>query len=474
LPAAAGGIRTFRLLLRGPDDLTVLGAAAPWEMVQPGRILVVSGGLGALALSWIYTLRRRVTKRTAALETSNQQLKTEIAERHEAQAHLARFKAVAEATSDLVAMAAVDGAMLFLNQAGRRMIGLGPEADVTRLRVSDFYPAEVNRRFAEEGFPAALREGAWNAEVSVLHRDGHEIPVSMVGLILRSPAGQPEFMACVVRDISERKRAEAELLQGLTREKELHELKSRFVSMVSHEFRTPLGIIMASAEILDAYLDRLPPEERRSNLRDITDASRQMSGMMEEVLLLGRVEAGKMTCRPAPLDLAVFCQRLADEVTSATNGRCPIRLALASGLAEARADESLLRHVFTNLLHNAVKYSKDGSPVDWELAAHDSMALFTVRDRGIGIPEPDARQVFQAFHRGRNVGDTPGTGLGMVIVKRCVELHGGRIAFESREGEGTTFLVALPLFGPLPSPNGEHTTQFLRAAVGGRNVHLIP
>ena len=110
----------------------------------------------------------------------------------------------------------------------------------------------------------------------------------------------------------------------------------------------------------------------------------------------------------------------------------------------------------------------------FRLEARGHLALFTVRDRGIGIPEADARLLFQAFHRGRNVGDAPGTGLGMTIVKRCVELHGGRIAFESKEGLGTTFIAALPLFAPSPDGNAEGTTQILRAAASGKNLTIIP
>jgi len=279
--------------------------------------------------------------------------------------------------------------------------------------------------------------------------------------------------ARLMEEVVARERAESEVQRALAQEKELGELKSRFVAMVSHEFRTPLGIIMSSAEILDAYLERLSSDERKSNIRDITDATRHMSHMMEEVLLLGRVEAGKMTCRPGPLDLAVFGRRLVDEVTSATNGRCPIQFTAASGLREAQADESLLRHIFTNLLSNASKYSPPGSLVEFRVAAHDHLAAFTVRDCGIGIPEADARLLFQAFHRGRNVGDTPGTGLGMTVVKRCVELHGGKVAFDTKEGSGTTFVVALPLFGS-GDGNGEGTTQFLRAALGGQKLTVMP
>ncbi len=247
-------------------------------------------------------------------------------------------------------------------------------------------------------------------------------------------------------EVAARQRAEAEVQRALAQERELGELRSRFVAMVSHEFRTPLGIIMSSAEILDAYLDRLPPEERRANLRDITRSSRHMAGLMEEVLLLGRVEAGKLTCQTAPLDLGVLCAKLVDEVTSATSARCRLELKLSPLPGDAQADENLLRHILTNLLGNAVKYSPLGATVELVVEARGHLALLAVKDRGIGIPEADQRELFQAFHRGRNVGATPGTGLGLVIVNHCVRLHGGRISFESCEGKGTTFTVELPLF----------------------------
>lgn len=145
----------------------------------------------------------------------------------------------------------------------------------------------------------------------------------------------------------------AGLRVALDAERQLSQLKSRFVSMVSHEFRTPLGIILSSAEILDAYLDRPPPHERRSNLADITQASRHMAAMREEVPLLSQVEAGRTGFRPAPLPLESFCLRLVDEVASATSGRCPIRCRMAPDLPHAHADGPFLRHILINLLTNA-------------------------------------------------------------------------------------------------------------------------
>ncbi len=241
------------------------------------------------------------------------------------------------------------------------------------------------------------------------------------------------------------KQAEQELLKALAQEKQLNELKSSFVSMVSHEFRTPLGIIGSSAQILERYFERLEAVERIDHLHSISKSVRRMSGLMEEVLVLSKVEAGQMAFKPEMIDLSNVCRRLTDEVLSATHRQCPIALDCPA-LPPALADEGLLRHILTNLLSNAVKYSPPGTPVQFRIFARNGDAVFTVRDEGLGIPAPDQERLFQAFHRGQNASRVPGTGLGLSIVKRCVELHGGDIAFESQEGKGTTFSVTLPVF----------------------------
>lgn len=260
-------------------------------------------------------------------------------------------------------------------------------------------------------------------------------------------SGKPHLLT-VGLDITQRKQAEAEMLKTLMREKELGLLRSKFVSMVSHEFRTPLGIIQSSAEILDDYLDRLEPAERKDHLQSIQKNTRRMAALMEEVLLIGSLDSGKMDFKPCPIDLARFAGRLVDEVLSATDRRCPILLAVNEIPGPAHADERLLRHVFTNLLTNAVKYSEAGQPVEFEITGDGSDAVCVVRDRGIGIPDADREWLFSAFHRGQNVGERPGTGLGLVIVKRCADAHSGRIQVDTALGEGTTVTVRLPVFGP--------------------------
>jgi signal transduction histidine kinase len=252
-------------------------------------------------------------------------------------------------------------------------------------------------------------------------------------------------------DITQRKRAEEELLKTLEREKELSQLKSNFVSMVSHEFRTPLGIIQSSAELLREFHPRMQPGERDEQLDSIARNTRRMARMMEDILVLSRLEAGKLEFQPAPLDFKAYCARVVDEVSSATSDRCVIDLSLKSIPAEAIADERLLGHILPNLLSNAVKYSELGGTVSLTVEREGNDAVCIVSDKGIGISEEDQQQLFKAFHRGGNVGTRPGTGLGLLLVKSCAELHGGKVRVKSRIGRGTTVTVTLPIFGTSPS-----------------------
>lgn len=242
-----------------------------------------------------------------------------------------------------------------------------------------------------------------------------------------------------------------ELREALERERKLGLVKSDFVSLVSHEFRTPLGVIMSAAEVLMRYFDRLEPEKRRRHLEMIRDSTGNLAAMIEEVLLLGRMDDGKLSCATEPMDLDAFCRVIADELNSATKAVTPIRFEALGDLTGASADKSLLRHILSNLLSNACKYSFPAEPVRFEVSREQREARFVIEDHGIGILEEDRERLFTTFTRGSNVGMLPGTGLGLVIVNRCVEMHGGRFEIESHPGVGTTATVWLPLFDPQAS-----------------------
>jgi PAS domain S-box-containing protein len=292
------------------------------------------------------------------------------------------------------------------------------------------------------------RESRW------LNRHGERFTVLLSAETIK--LNDAPHMLLMAMDITQRKRAEEKLLKTLEREKELSQLKSNFVSMVSHEFRTPLGIIQSSAELIREFHARMLPDERDEQLESISRNTRRMAGMMEEVLVLSRLDAGKLDFQPAALDLNLFCRRVVDEVRSATNRRCVIELSLNQLLQETQADERLLGHIFTNLLSNAVKYSEPGATVHFTVEQDGRDAVCIVRDSGIGISEEDQQQLFKAFHRGSNVGARPGTGLGLLLVKRCADLHGGTVQVKSQVGEGTTVTLRFPAFNTSHEKNIGH------------------
>jgi len=358
-----------------------------------------------------------------------------------------KFRALFEGTSQAVILHDENG-ILDANPSGLHLLGY------TRLEdVIGKHPAELSapiqpggeraEALARKHIANALANGSARFEWMVLRRDGAEMPIEV--LLTPIQLGGRQLIQAVCNDITVRKQAEAELLRTLAREKELGQLRSKFVSMVSHEFRTPLAIIQSSAEILDDYLDQLEPAEWKDHLQSIRKNTRRMAALMEETLLIGSFDAGKMEFKPTLLELRTFVRRLVDEVLSATKRRCPIEFLLAEMPTKVQADERLLRHIFTNVLTNAVKYSDAGRVVQFEIVCAGADIVCTIRDQGIGIPEADREWLFNAFHRGRNVGDRPGTGLGLVIVKRCVDLHDGQIKVESKLSEGTVVTVRLPI-----------------------------
>ena len=368
--------------------------------------------------------------------------------------------------------------LLFVNEAYVRMFGYDSAAEVRTVPPEQLYAKPARR---VDVVTQLERDGRLrNVEIEYRRKDGSTFWGLTSATGVRDEAtGSLLYFDGAINDITERKQAEEklqqfnqdlekrvrertvelteakrELVRALAQEKELSQLKTSFVNLVSHEFRTPLGVIVSSTDILETYFDRLKPEQRIGHLQDIRYCTQQMTKLMEEVLLLGKVEAGKMVFKPEPVDLAGFCQRLVDEQRSATNRKCPILVELKNLDGPALSDEALLRHIFTNLLSNAVKYSPLGSQVHFTASRDGAEALLAVRDHGIGIPVADQNRLFQAFHRASNVGEIPGTGLGLVIVKRCVDLHGGTITVESEPRCGTTFTIRLKVFEGDAAPKG--------------------
>lgn len=241
-------------------------------------------------------------------------------------------------------------------------------------------------------------------------------------------------------EIAERKWAEAEVRNMFEKEKELGELKSRFIAVASHEFRTPLSIILFSVGLLQKYGPKWPESRKQEHLRRIHAAVDNMTALLNDILLIGKAEAAKLEFNPAPLNLEVFCQNLVEEMQLSTGCSHRIDFVSQGQSGIVQMDEKLLQHILRNLLSNAIKYSPQGGDVIFEVAYQGPDVIFQVKDQGIGILPEDQERLFESFHRGKNVGNISGTGLGLKIVKDCVELHGGADFGEQQSWSWHNFL----------------------------------
>jgi PAS domain S-box-containing protein len=290
--------------------------------------------------------------------------------------------------------------------------------------------------------------GRLSNEYRMFAEDGRLLWIRAEGRVLRDDAGRPSCVQGVMLDITERKEAEEAMRSALQHEKELGELKSRFISMTSHEFRTPLTTILSSAALLARHGDRLAAEKQEAALRRIRSAAENMTRLLEDVLMIGRAEAGRLEFGPATLDLATFCSDLMEEMRLTAAPGHVLRFVQEGCCSDAFVDERLLRQIVSNLLSNAIKYSPDGGAVQLRLKCQDGWATLEVQDEGIGIPEEAQSRLFETFHRASNVGGIPGTGLGLPIVQKAVEMHGGTIRVISQMGNGTTVVIKLPIQKP--------------------------
>jgi PAS domain S-box-containing protein len=332
----------------------------------------------------------------------------------------------------------------WVNEKFAQMLGY-PRQVLTGQGSDYLHPdTESWERFGVEARQALIDSGSYTCEMQLRRRTGELFWVQMGGSCVR-PHDPDSGVIWTFLDITDRKKSEAEMREALEQQKALNALRSRFVAMTSHEFRTPLAAILSAEELLRHYGDRLPAEERRETLDGIAAGVQRMSRMLDRVLLLGRADAQMLEFQPAPVDLRVLCPQLVQEARlQHPQAPAEVTCDVAPGLAPGLYDEKLLRHILGNLLSNAIKYSPQGGRVRFEVRREEGATVFRVADEGIGIPPGEIGHLFESFHRASNVGAIQGTGLGLAIVKNAVEMHGGTIAVESRLGEGTTFTVRIP------------------------------
>jgi PAS domain S-box-containing protein len=361
----------------------------------------------------------------------------------------------------------LDGNVTFVNPAAAAMIDWPMEDLIGQSMHKVLHHSHPDgSHYPREDCPiyAAFQDGSVRRITNEVfwRKDGTSFPVEYISTPMHDEAGKLIGAVVTFRDITKRRWAEevlqrtneeleqkvqertAKLRQANHQLRELSEMRSRFVAMVCHEFRNPLNNIALSVSSLNRYDTQLSPEDKTSYLLNIKDNVERMTRMIDDILVIGKIEAKVLQVNPEPLDIVVFCQTLLED-REYRRPKAPVEFVCRSRQLIAHRDERLLRSILSNLLSNAMRYTPEPRAIRLKVARRQQQLILQVQDEGIGIPPEDKRHLFEPFHRGRNVSNIPGTGLGLSIVKQFVDLQGGTIEVTSKVDKGTTFTVRLPL-----------------------------
>lgn len=257
-------------------------------------------------------------------------------------------------------------------------------------------------------------------------------------------------------EIVVRKQIEQEVKKALEREKELSELKSRFVSMASHEFRTPLSTILSSATLMSKYTDASQEEKRNKHFKRIKSNVNELTGILNDFLSLGKLEEGRITSNPEKFEINQFVSDVIGEMKLIQGEYQNITLIRLEDDLEVILDWQFSKNILVNLLSNAIKYSPNGKQIEVKISKQDKQLRIDIKDDGMGIPSVDQKHLFNRFFRAHNVTNIQGTGLGLNLVQKYVEIMNGNISFVSEEGKGSTFTIILPM---ILDQNEKNTTN---------------
>ncbi|PSL47842.1 PAS domain S-box-containing protein [Chitinophaga niastensis] len=283
-----------------------------------------------------------------------------------------------------------------------------------------------------------LNEYEWQ----YIRKDGSRLPVSLTVTAVRDAAAITGYIGIAI-DMSKRKQAETELRNALEKEKELNELKSRFVSLASHEFRTPLSAILSSTYLISKYEAAEDQSRRNKHIQRIISSVNMLTDILNDFLSVGKIEEGKIQVRHSSFDAGKHVGTIISEMEGLKK---PLQNIYYKhhGAAQANLDPTLLKHIVMNLVSNAIKFSPEGAVISIRTQCGPKTFELSVKDKGIGISEDDRQHLFERFFRGHNVANIQGTGLGLHIVAKYAELMNGTVACNSEPGKGTEFLVSVP------------------------------
>ncbi|HEY9632407.1 MAG TPA: PAS domain S-box protein [Coleofasciculaceae cyanobacterium] len=350
---------------------------------------------------------------------------------------------ILSSSPDLFFVINQDGKYIYANRTAAQAFGFS-QCDFLGKTWRDLeFPSEIMERFDTQRKTVFRMRHSLSDEASFPTKDGvrdYEYTISPIDGSDRTP----EAVVVTLKDITDHKRAVVAANKALAKKEEYSALKSRLVSVVANELRNPITNIFACAKLIEGNAQHWTNETKQDYLQRIQVNVKQIDHLLDDLLLIEKVEAGTLRLKPALIDLAEFCRRLVTELQQGAGREHRITLS-TQGKRSGIWDEKLLRQILLKLLLNAIQYSPKGSEINLNVVYQEQQVIFDIQDSGIGITQEDHDLIYRTFYRGRNVGSITGNGLGLAIVKQCVELQRGKIAVDSEVGIGTTFTVTLPL-----------------------------
>lgn len=368
---------------------------------------------------------------------------TDITERKHMEIQLRKLSNIVEQAPLSIVITDLKGTIEYANPRFAQVTGYTVEEVIgqnPRVLKSGKMPEDLYQDMWE-----TLAQGdVWSGELINRRKNGEIYLENAVISPIKDEQGKTTHYAALKDDITLQKRGEAESAAKLAEEKELTEMKTRFISVTSHEFRTPMAAAMGSVGILVNHLDQLTPEKRTELFGRINNSLNRMTLMLDEILLLNRIDAKRVEVRPASFKLGLFVKDVIEGIRLGDTANHRFEFVDESTVESFVTDTNLLQHVLDNLLSNAVRFSPADSVIAVQLTADGAGLQLTVEDQGIGILPSDRERLFEPFERGSNVGTIKGTGLGLNIVKRMVDLLGGTIALDCPESGGCCFTITIP------------------------------
>jgi len=369
----------------------------------------------------------------------------DISERKATEEVRARLVAIIDAAPDFIATTSAAGDLLYVNDSGRRLLGISPTEDVSNLRFVDLHTEEAIEHLEQQALPTALRDGVWRGENTFHKRDGETIPISQVIVVHRTPDHKVEFLSCISTDMTEKKAATLALARRAEALARSNAELEQFAGVAAHDLQEPLRNLAGFTELLSTRYKGKLDDAADEFIDQTVIGVRRMRELIRDLLTYSKVDVAPQSLLPINTEEALHQALRNLQATIESKGA----LIEHTPMPTLVANESQLCRVFQNLIGNGIKFS-GGDDVRVRINATPANEgwIFCVEDNGIGIEPRFVERIFRIFERLHSRSEFPGTGVGLAICKKIVERHGGRIWVESEPGEGARFLFWLPVSPP--------------------------